>query len=180
MSTDPIIDRIDAVLAEEPDDIDALVDAALAVGEDVGHADRPYVYEPTCPHCGNEWHGLPEPTCQGSTFIGPMPPRTRIRRRSDGEVVSVHALTAAGGWVAPSEQLYEFSGPIGPFIPDDLAEAMDNFRVQRGGIRYPEITAVTDTFVRTETDENGQWYVVVPAVDLGHHRFEELRIPLGD
>ena len=72
---DPIIDRIDAVLAEEPDDIDALVDAALAVGEPewAGDWER---YPEVCPHCGYQWHGLPSGLCEGSTFIGPMPSGT--------------------------------------------------------------------------------------------------------
>lgn len=60
----------------------------------------------------------------------------------NGEPVTAQALTAAGGWCAPSEQLYDFCD-----VPDatDLV-SLPEITINRGGIRWPVEPDLSDIF----------------------------------
>lgn len=60
----------------------------------------------------------------------------------NGQPVTAEALTAAGGWCAPSEQLYDFCD-----VPDatDLV-SLPEITLNRGGIRWPVEPDLSDIF----------------------------------
>lgn len=69
----------------------------------------------------------------------------KATREINGEKVTAAALTAAGGWCAPSEQLYDFCD-----VPDatDLV-SLPEITVNRGGIRWPvepDLSSIFESF----------------------------------
>ena len=102
-----------------------------------------------------------------------------------GQAVTAAALTAAGGWCAPSEQLYDFCD-----VPDavDLI-SLPEITIRRGGVRWPvepDVSALlTDfafQFFFTETqleaeDGNGKPTAVKECIEIPcADEFEELRL----
>ncbi|QNL30138.1 major capsid hexamer protein [Gordonia phage Mariokart] len=66
----------------------------------------------------------------------------RVTSQVRGEKVTAQSLTAAGGWCAPSEQLYDFCD-----VPDavDLV-SLPELTINRGGVRWPVEPDLTDIF----------------------------------
>jgi hypothetical protein len=72
-----------------------------------------------------------------------------------GERVTAQSLTAAGGWCAPSEQLYDFC---------DVPEATDllslpEITINRGGIRWPREPDLSGIF------EDFEWFFTEPELE---------------
>lgn len=101
----------------------------------------------------------------------------------NGQKVTTDALVAAGGWCAPSEQIYTFC---------DIPEAGDlislpEIAIQRGGIRWPvepDLSALFESFEFFFTepeleavDGNGQPTAIKHCVEIPcPDEFEELRL----
>ncbi|AWN04215.1 major head protein [Gordonia phage Sour] len=69
----------------------------------------------------------------------------RVTSQVNGQAVTAQSLTAAGGWCAPSEQLYDFCD-----VPDavDLI-SLPELTINRGGIRWPvepDLSAIFESF----------------------------------
>lgn len=101
----------------------------------------------------------------------------------DGTPVTAASLTAAGGWCAPSEQLYDFCD-----VPDavDLL-SLPEITINRGGVRWPiepDLTAIFESFQFFFTepeleaeDAEGNPTAVKECVDIPcPDEFEELRL----
>lgn len=101
----------------------------------------------------------------------------------NGEPVTAQALTAAGGWCAPSEQLYDFCD-----VPDatDLV-SLPEITINRGGIRWPvepDLSSIFESFqfffteVDLEAEDGGgnptaiKQCVSIPCPD----EFDEIRL----
>ncbi|QFP96298.1 major capsid hexamer protein [Mycobacterium phage Apex] len=72
-----------------------------------------------------------------------------------GERVTAQSLTAAGGWCAPSEQLYDFCD-----VPDatDLL-SLPEITIDRGGIRWPREPDLSGIF------EDFEWFFTEPELE---------------
>ncbi|QFG08948.1 major capsid hexamer protein [Mycobacterium phage Magpie] len=72
-----------------------------------------------------------------------------------GERVTAQSLTAAGGWCAPSEQLYDFCD-----VPDatDLL-SLPEITINRGGIRWPREPDLSGIF------EDFEWFFTEPELE---------------
>ena len=72
-----------------------------------------------------------------------------------GERVTAASLTAAGGWCAPSEQLYDFCD-----VPDatDLL-SLPEITINRGGIRWPREPDLSGIF------EDFEWFFTEPELE---------------
>ncbi|AGU91933.1 major head protein [Mycobacterium phage Adawi] len=72
-----------------------------------------------------------------------------------GERVTATSLTAAGGWCAPSEQLYDFCD-----VPDatDLL-SLPEITINRGGIRWPREPDLSGIF------EDFEWFFTEPELE---------------
>jgi hypothetical protein len=73
----------------------------------------------------------------------------------NGQRVTAQALTAAGGWCAPSEQLYDFC---------DVPEATDlvslpEITINRGGVRWPREPDLSGIF------EDFEWFFTEPELE---------------
>lgn len=73
----------------------------------------------------------------------------------NGQRVTAQALTAAGGWCAPSEQLYDFCD-----VPDatDLL-SMPEITINRGGVRWPREPDLSGIF------EDFEWFFPEPELE---------------
>ncbi|AKF14275.1 major head protein [Mycobacterium phage Vincenzo] len=72
-----------------------------------------------------------------------------------GERVTAESLTAAGGWCAPSEQLYDFCD-----VPDatDLL-SLPEITINRGGVRWPREPDLSGIF------EDFEWFFTEPELE---------------
>ncbi|QGH80022.1 major capsid hexamer protein [Gordonia phage NHagos] len=66
----------------------------------------------------------------------------RVTSQINGQPVTAQSITAAGGWCAPSEQLYDFCD-----VPDavDLV-SLPELTINRGGVRWPVEPDLSDIF----------------------------------
>ncbi|AHJ88310.1 major head protein [Mycobacterium phage 39HC] len=73
----------------------------------------------------------------------------------NGQRVTADSLTAAGGWCAPSEQLYDFCD-----VPDatDLL-SMPEVTINRGGVRWPREPDLSGIF------EDFEWFFTEPELE---------------
>ncbi|UXE04388.1 major capsid hexamer protein [Mycobacterium phage Funsized] len=73
----------------------------------------------------------------------------------NGQRVTAQVLTAAGGWCAPSEQLYDFCD-----VPDatDLL-SMPEITINRGGVRWPREPDLSGIF------EDFEWFFTEPELE---------------
>lgn len=73
----------------------------------------------------------------------------------NGQRVTAQALTAAGGWCAPSEQLYDFCD-----VPDatDLV-SLPEIAINRGGVRWPREPDLSGIF------EDFEWFFTEPELE---------------
>ncbi|QHB37750.1 major head protein [Mycobacterium phage Imvubu] len=73
----------------------------------------------------------------------------------NGQRVTAQALTAAGGWCAPSEQLYDFCD-----VPDatDLL-SLPEIAINRGGVRWPREPDLSGIF------EDFEWFFTEPELE---------------
>ncbi|WP_286212779.1 hypothetical protein [Mycolicibacterium mageritense] len=125
------------------DRIDELVDEQLADGEPENGYDFGDPDYPECPHCGRHWHGLritrrieamrwaghfdPEyryadddspVLCEGSEFIGPMPPPVwltnvaAVRIEPDVRGLAEYFTQAAERWRGMFQQIAEAFAPV--------------------------------------------------------------------
>jgi hypothetical protein len=107
----------------------------------------------------------------------------KATREVNGQKVTAQALTAAGGWCAPSEQLYDFCD-----VPDatDLL-SLPEITINRGGIRWPvepDLSSIFESFqfffteVELEQEDGGgnptaiKECVSIPCPD----EFDEIRL----
>ncbi|UJE15666.1 major capsid hexamer protein [Gordonia phage Ligma] len=79
----------------------------------------------------------------------------RVTSQVRGERVTAASLTAAGGWCAPSEQLYDFCD-----VPDavDLI-SLPELTINRGGVRWPVEPDLSDIF------ESFQFFFTEPELE---------------
>ena len=73
----------------------------------------------------------------------------------NGQRVTAESLTAAGGWCAPSEQLYDFCD-----VPDatDLL-SLPEVTINRGGVRWPREPDLSQIF------EDFEWFFTEPELE---------------
>ena len=79
----------------------------------------------------------------------------RVTSQVNGQSVTAQSLTAAGGWCAPSEQLYDFCD-----VPDavDLV-SLPELTINRGGVRWPVEPDLSDIF------ESFQFFFTEPQLE---------------
>lgn len=79
----------------------------------------------------------------------------RVTSQINGAPVTAQAITAAGGWCAPSEQLYDFCD-----VPDavDLV-SLPELTINRGGVRWPVEPDLSEIF------ESFQFFFTEPQLE---------------
>ena len=85
------------------------------------------------------------------------------------------SLTAAGGWVAPSETMYNFL----PTLQAADLLSLPEISVRRGGIKFPvepDFAALYDAIGFTQTEAQAQADTEKPCYEIPDATFEEVRL----
>lgn len=98
-----------------------------------------------------------------------------LDRVTDESRLQGGSLTAAGGWVSPSETMYDFLPTI---AAGDLL-SLPELSVRRGGVKFPkepDFSAIYDAIGFHQTEEQAIAGQEKPVFEVGDAEFEEVRL----